>query len=43
MGDSDIHTASLSDRFLRVFKKIDKKIFFFNFYFFLFEKMDFNG
>ena len=25
MADSDIHTASLSDRFLRVFKKLIKR------------------
>ena len=43
MRDFDIHTASLSDRFLRV-SKIDKYIFFYIFLiFFLTEKMDFNG
>ena len=42
MADSDIHTASLSDRFLRVFKKLIKRYFFY-LYFILFEKMDFNG
>ena len=42
MGDSDIHTASLSDGFLGVFSKLIKG-YFFLFFIFLFEKMDFNG